>query len=224
MGRGSSKAVIRNLLAEGRLEEVAETAVSAKRVLGILTGLTFDADPQVAWRAIEGMGMAVARLTEVDKPAAKEQMRKLYWLITEESGGFMARAPECMAEIAARSPEFFRSHVPIAFHLLETLEEEDLEHFRPGTIWAIGRLIDHAREYLPDVLPLVIQALDRPDAQSRGMAVWCLGEVGETGALEERAGLKDDQGPVDLYRDRILEKTTVGHLTREVLDRAATNA
>jgi hypothetical protein len=148
-------------------------------------------------------------------------MRRLYWLITEESGGVFWRAPECMAECAARLPKFFKSHVPIAFHLLETLEEEDLEHFRPGAIWAVGRLFEVAGDDLPALLPLVIDALDRPDPQARGMAVWCLATVGEAKALEGRPRLQGDGGIVQLYRNRILEETTVGRLTREVLEKEA---
>jgi hypothetical protein len=148
-------------------------------------------------------------------------MRRLYWLITEESGACFWRAPECMAECGARMPRLLKSHIPIAFHLLETLEEEDLEHFRPGAIWAIGRLVGVARDDLPAVLPLVIEALDRPDPQARGMAVWCLGEVGETESLEARMDLLEDDGAVLLYRDRVLSETTVGRLAEEVIGKAA---
>jgi hypothetical protein len=215
---------VRDLLVSGDLEGAADLATIKKRTLGTLISLTFDADLQVVWRAIEAMGIAMDRLAPTNKPYLKEHMRRLYWLITEEAGAVFWRAPECMAECSARLPEFFKSHVPIAFHLIETLEEEDLEHFRPGTLWAIGRLVEHAREDLPAVLPLVIEALDRPDPQARGMAVWCLGQVGvvgEVGVLWERADLLDDQGPVNLYRNRNVEETTVGRLTQEVLDKAA---
>jgi hypothetical protein len=175
----------------------------------------------VVWRAIEAMGLSVEKLASTNKRYLKEHMRRLYWLITEEAGAVFWRAPECMAECCARLPDLFKSHIPIAFHLLESLEEEDLEHFRPGTIWAIGRLVSWAREDLPTVLPLVVEALDRPEPQARGMAVWCLGEVGETEALAERPDLLDDQGPVQVYRNRVLENQTVGTLTREVLEKAA---
>ena len=206
---------------EGRLEEVAELSTVKKRVLGSLVALTFDSDPQVVWRAIEAMGMAVERLAPSHKGYVKEHMRRLYWLITEESGGVFWRAPECMAECAARLPGLFESHVTIAFHLLETLEEEDLEHFRPGAIWAIRRLFHVAGADFPAVLPLVVDALSRPDPQARGMAVWCLGEAGERRVLEARPDLLEDGGTVHLYRDRILLETTVGHLTREILEEAA---
>ncbi len=215
------KATLQDLLVGGRLEDVAELATEKRRVLGSLVALTFDPDLQVVWRAIEAMGMAVEKVAVSHKAFVREHMRRLYWLITEESGSVFWRAPECMAECCVRLPVLFKSHIPITFHLLETLEEEDLEHFRPGAIWAIGRLIDVAGDGLPSVLPLVMEALDRPDPQARGMAVWCLGEVGEMGVLEGRPDLLEDQGPGHLYRDRVVEETTVGSLSREILEKAA---
>jgi len=215
------KKTVRDLLVKGELEQVAELATEKKRVLGTLIALTYDSELEVVWRSIEAMGLAVERLASSEKRYLKEHMRRLYWLITEEAGAVFWRAPECMAECCVRLPTLFKSHIPIAFHLLETLEEEDLEHFRPGTLWAIGRLIGVAGEDLHTVLPLVIEALDRPDPQARGMAVWCLGEAGETGILEGRPDLLEDQGPVHLYRDRVLEETSVGRLTREVLEQGA---
>ena len=221
MSQKALKHRIRELLVASDLEGVAELSIKKKRVLGSLIALTFDPDLKIVWRAIEAMGMSVERLATRHKPYVKEHMRRLYWLITEEAGAVFWRAPECMAECCARLPSFFRSHIPIAFHLLETLEEEDLEHFRPGTLWAIGRLIHVAGEDLPDVLPLVVEALDRPDPQARGMAVWCLGEVGEVGTLKGRPDLLEDEGVVHLYRDRVVVETTVGGLASEVLERSA---
>lgn len=215
------KATLRGLLEEGRLEDVAQYATEEKRALGGLVALTFDTDTSVVWRSVEAMGLAVREVAKTNKRYAKEHMRRLYWLITEEAGAVFWRAPECMAECCAQVPDLFRSHIPIAFHLLETLEEEDLEHFRPGAIWAIGRLIDHARDHLPTVLPLVVNALERPDAQSRGMAVWCLNQVGELDAVRSRPDLLDDQEVVTIYRNRFVEEVTVGDLAKEVLENAA---
>lgn len=212
------KDTLRGLLVEGNLDEIAEMASGRRKVLGTLLGLTFDSDPEVVWRAIEAQGIAAERLSDQSPAYVKEHMRRLYWLITEESGACFWRAPECMAECAARMPRLLKSHVPIAFHLLETLETEDLEHFRPGALWAIGRLIDVAREDLSGVLPLVLDALEEPKSQSRGMAVWCLHQVGEERSLLDRPELKEDEGPVQLYVDGALEHTTVGRLTEKILN------
>jgi len=214
------KDLVRDLLVKGELEEIAETAVGRRRVLGTLVSLTFDHDLEVAWRAVEAQGVAAERLSEKNPSYVKEHVRRLYWLITEESGGCLWRAPECMAECGARMPRLLKSFVPIAFHLIETLEEEDLEHFRPGALWAVGRLIEVARESLPGVLPLVLSALEDPVSQSRGMAVWCLTQVGEGKALGERPALLQDEGAVQLYRNRFLETTTVAALTQEALNGA----
>jgi hypothetical protein len=162
--------------------------------------------------------MAAEALSRRSPAFVKEHMRKLYWLITEESGAVFWRAPECMAECAARMPRLMKDHVPIAFHLIETLEPEDLEHFRPGTLWAVARLAELAEDELPGVLPLVIKALDESDPQARGMAVWCLGQVGEEKALEGREDLQADDGPVLLYRNRAVEETTVSALVQELME------
>jgi AraC family transcriptional regulator, regulatory protein of adaptative response / methylated-DNA-[protein]-cysteine methyltransferase len=212
------KETLRSLLAEGKLEAVAEMAAGKNRVLGSLVALTFDADEEVGWRAIEAMGMGAERLSVRSPSHVKEHMRRLYWLITEESGACFWRAPESMAELGARLPRLLQDFVPIAFHLLETLEEEDLEHFRPGALYAVGRLAHVLPQDLPPILPLVVRALDDPDPQARGMAVWCLGQSRETGPLQEREGLLQDQGPVRVYRNRMLERTTVGDLVREILE------
>jgi hypothetical protein len=212
------KDTLRGLLVAGDLEAAAEMASEKKRVLGSLMALTFDADEEVGWRAIEAMGMGAERLSHHRPSHVKEHMRRLYWLITEESGGCFWRAPESMAEMGVRLPTLLEDLVPIAFHLLETLEEEDLEHFRPGALYAVGRLASLLPQDLPPLLPLVIRALGDPDPQARGMAVWCLGQVGETGPLRERRELLEDPGPVRLYRNRVLERTTVGDLVRQVLE------
>ena len=214
------KGTLRRLLVEGDLEAVAEMAATKKRVLGSLVALAFDADEEIGWRAVEAMGMGAERLSAGSPRFVKEHMRRLYWLITEESGACFWRAPESMAELGVRLPGLLKDFVPIAFHLLETLEEEDLEHFRPGAIYAVGRLAGVLPRELPSLLPRVVEALDDPDPQARGMAVWCLGQVRETSPLQEREGLLQDQGPVRLYRNRVLEHMTVGRLAQEVLEEA----
>ena len=211
------KKTVRGMLVDGKLEEVAELSREQQKVLGSLITLTFDPDLLVVWRAIEAMGLAIKEVVRVDGAQAKEHMRRLYWLITEEAGAVFWRAPECMAECCASHPKFFMTHIPIAFHLLETLEEEDLEHFRPGAIWAIGRLHKIVPGHVPGVLPLLVEALDRPESQARGMAAWCLGEVGESEALKGRTDLLEDQGVVHLYRNREVEETTVAQVVRAAL-------
>ena len=220
----SLKETLREHLVQGDLEGIADIAMKRRKALGTLLALTFDSDVEVVWRAIEAQGMAAEGLSRKSPNCVREHMRRLFWLITEESGACFWRAPECMAELGARMPRLLQSHVPIAFHLIETLEEEDLEHFRPGALWAVGRLFDLAEDHLPGVLPLVFEALSNPLPQSRGMAVWCLRQVGKGAELADYPALLEDDGLVHLYRDGSVEEITVGRLTQEVLDEASASA
>ena len=82
---------------------------------------------------------------------------------------------------------------------------------------AIGRLGRLAEEYVSDVLPEITSALDDSDPQVRGMAVWCLAQVGRTGVLVSRPDLASDAGPVDLYENGQFGRTSVGRLAQRAL-------
>jgi hypothetical protein len=212
-----TKATLRALLHRARYDEIAAVAVRQRRILGTLLSLTFDADPQIRWRAVEAMGIAAARIADDDPDYVREHLRRLYWLISEESGGVCWHAPEALAEIVRHRPLRFADYVPIIVFLIRNLAEEDLDHFRAGVLWAIGRLGSLASEYIDNVEGPVVVALDDPDPQVRGMAVWCLRRVGRTQPLSDRPDLLVDEEPVDLYEDGCLNRTRVCDLTRRAL-------
>jgi HEAT repeat protein len=215
------KDTLHELLVAGQLEQIAEMAARRKRVLGSLVGLTFDTDPLIGWRAVEAMGVAGAYIATQDPAYVREHLRRLYWLLSEESGGVCWRAPEAMAEIVSREPTLFADYIPIIVLLIVNLAEEDLQHFRGGALWAIGRLGSVAGDHLPAVLAAITAALDDSDPQVRGMAVWCLGQVGQARTLAGRPDLLTDDGSVDLYEDGLLKRISLGRLVRRVLNDGA---
>jgi hypothetical protein len=211
------KETLRKLLENRRFEELAELAAGKRRALGALIALTYEPDPQLGWRAVEAMGLAADRIAGEDPEYVRNHLRRLYWLISEESGGQCWRAPEAMAEIVRRRPELFAEYGSIAACLILEMAEEDLDRFRPGALWAIGRLGAVAGDHIEEVLPAVTAALDDADPQARGMAVWCLGQVGRADLVADRPNLLADEGPVDLYEGGLLKRTTVAELVRRVL-------
>ncbi|MGD2215896.1 MAG: HEAT repeat domain-containing protein [Gemmatimonadales bacterium] len=217
------KTRLRELLIEGDFEAIAEGAVQKRRLLGTLVSLTFDPDPQIGWRAVEALGLAARRVAQDDPGYVREQLRRLYWLISEESGGICWHAPGAMAEIVRHEPETFADYVPIVVFLIESMAEEDLEHFKADVLWAIGRLGPIANAYIEEIAAGVAAALDDPDPQVRGTAVWCLGRVGRATALATRSDLLSDEGPVALYQDGSLQCTSVGELARRALANTAVN-
>ena len=188
-----------------------------KRVLGSLVSLTYDPDPLISWRAVEAMGLACDRIADADPECVRQHMRRLYWLISEESGGICWRAPEAMAEVVYHRPQLLADYLPIIVSLLGEMAEEDLAHFRAGVLWAIGRLDAACRDHIPDVIPEIVAALDNSDSQVRGMAVWCLSAVGQGECVSARPDLLSDDGPVELYEERRLVHATVNSLAHRVV-------
>jgi hypothetical protein len=208
---------LRELLDTGRIEEIVDLAGRQRRVLGTLLSLTFDAEPLIAWRAVEAMGAAAARIADDDPEYVREHLRRLRWLISDESGGICWHAPEAMAEIVRRRPGMFPDHIPIVVYLLRVMEAEDLVRFRAGILWAIGRLGDIAAGEIDAVLPSIVPCLDDPDPQVRGMAVWCLAQSRRTEPLKARSDLLSDEGTAVLYLDGNLVGRSVAELVRQAL-------
>ena len=206
---------LRELLDTERIEEIADIAGRQRRVLGSLVSLTFDPDPLIVWRAVEAMGAAAARIADDDPEYVREHLRRLRWLISDESGGICWHAPEAMAEIIRRRPRLFSDHIPIVVYLLRVMEEEDLVRFRAGILWAIGRLGDLAASEVEAVLPSIAACLDDSDPQVRGMAVWCLAQSRRTELLQTRSDLLSDEGTVALYLDGHLLRRSVAELARQ---------
>jgi hypothetical protein len=208
---------LRGLLADGHFEDIAEAAVRKKSVLGRLVSSMFDPDPQIGWRAVEAMGLAADRIARSNPDYVRQHLRRLHWLLSEESGGLCWRAPEGMAEIVSRNPRLFADYVPIVTSLIVSMAEEDLEHFRAGALWAIGRLGMPPDGHDEEVLAAVVSALDNKDSQVRGMAVWCLAQIGKAPLLAERRDLSSDDGSVQLYEDGTVRRTTVGEMVEALV-------
>jgi hypothetical protein len=200
---------IRNYLAQDQFEKISERAVAKKRVLSILVSLTFDADPAIAWRAVEALGFAAHRVADGNPEFVLGQLRRLHWFMSDESGAVCWYAPQAMAEIVRHRPDLFHDYVDIVFSLIHATAEEDLAHFRPGILWAIGRLAPAAPDKADSVLPTVVECLELRDPQARGLAVWCLKQAGRMDLLAERNDLLSDDGAVEIYENRRLQQTSV---------------
>lgn len=211
------KEQIRLLVEQCRFDDITELAARKKRILGSLLSLTFDREPLIAWRSVEAMGIAADGIAEDDPDYVLGHLRRLHWLLNEEAGGVCLFAPPAMAEIIRRRAEMFADFIPLVLSLLVTMEEEDLDHFLPGILWAIGRLAPAAGEDIASVLPAVVAALDSSQSQVRGLAAWCLGKADKKEILAARTDLLNDEGAVEIYMDGNFKRTHVGRLLREIL-------
>jgi len=213
----SVKSQLETLLNTGDLDAIETLAADNPGILGRLFPFTYRPDPIISWRAIEAMGRAAKALAGPRPETVVTQLRNLYWLLSEESGGAGWRAPEAIAEIIFRAPGIGIDYVPILGALLDSMAEEDLGKFRSGILWGIGRIHGLIRRASPEALPAAARCLEDRDPQVRGMAAWALGQLGTRLFDEQLKAVCADAAPVQLYREGKLVATTVGELAREAL-------
>ncbi|RME74230.1 MAG: hypothetical protein D6784_10475 [Chloroflexi bacterium] len=209
---------LRELLVARNFSAIQEMASRHRRTLSFLTALTYDDDPLIGWRAVEAIGLAAARIADEDDPEyVRVHLRRMQWLLNDESGGIGWHLPEAMAEIIYHRPHLFAEFVPIVISLFD-MEEEDVAKFRPGILWAVGRLAQiFPPERMSPARPWVVPCLDSPDPQTRGMAVWCLSHLGDTQPLSDRPALQTDPATVVLYHHGQLVRHPVAELVQKAL-------
>jgi len=207
---------LREWLGKGQLWPIADLAQQNRRVLSVLSALTFDPEPSVAWRAVEAMGLAAGSVADEDAEFVRGHLRRQLWLLSDESGGIGWRAPEIIGEIIHARPALFADFMPILISLLD-MEAEDAVRFRAGTLWAIGRVAQVKQEAMQEAIPSVVTCLNDPDPRSRGMAAWCLGQLGAGELVASHRGLLCDDSPVDFYHQGQITTRSVASLAREAL-------
>lgn len=200
-------------LQRGDFEQIERLASKQKRTLSLLTGLTCHPDKLIAWRAVEALGLAARVIGTKDMEYVRVHLRRLIWLVSDESGGIGWRAPEGMGEIIANCPDGCEGFIAPLFHLLE-LEEEDVGRFRAGVLWAIGRVCSVRPEQFQQIERQVLDCLDDPDPQVRGMALWALRQAQPRAPIPGLERFLCDFGRVEVYQNGSPVHTTVSELAR----------
>lgn len=206
------KASLRTHLCNYNLPEVIAMAAHSRRVLSYLVTLTYDADPLIAWRSIEAFGIAARAVADCDAEFVRGHLRRLLWLLSDESGGIGWRAPELIGEVLHHRPEQFAEFMPLLVAVLD-LEAEDAARFRAGTLWAIGRVAETAPQPLLAAAAEIEPYLEDDDPQVRGLAALCLVRLNPS-ALTMRPALVEDPGVVTLYSTGQITAVTVGQIVR----------
>lgn len=136
--KSTDLSTLRQWLLEAEFTSILELVRSKKRVLSLLTALTYDADPEISNRAIQVSGLAAAVIAERDPEYVRNYLLRLFWLLNDESGGICWKAPELIGEILYNCPQF-EQFVPMVLSL-QDLENEDSAQFQAGVMWAIARI------------------------------------------------------------------------------------
>jgi len=182
---------------------------------------------QVRWHAVCGFGRIVPSMVDKDPESARIVMRRFLWSLNDESGGIGWGAPEAMAEIMFHCTLLRREYL----HLLVSYMREDGEEsfqegnylelplLQRGLLWGIGRLCQgHRSEMVArQIAGDLIAYLSSPDHQVIGLAIWCLGILGENPAAPKISTFLCHPGEVRLFLGNTLKTVTVAKLAEDGL-------
>ena len=93
---------LRELLVAHDWTLIRQWADNNNNAFGTLSSLLFDPDRLVVWRTIDAIGRI--SLTS-DREKVILALRRLFWLMNDESGGISWHAPEAIAEILGAVPD-----------------------------------------------------------------------------------------------------------------------
>jgi HEAT repeat protein len=190
----------------------------ARQVVNPLISFLFGKDEEIKWRAVSALGQVVANLAETDIESARVVMRRLMWMLNDESGGIGWGAPEAMGEIIASHDRLAEEYAPV---LISYVWEEgnflEYEPLQRGAVWGLGRVAQERPNMVQDSIPHLMSFLESPDATVRGLAAWALGLLRAEAARSRLEGLLEDNAEIPLYIDRSLTRRRVGDLAKEAL-------
>ncbi len=190
---------------------ITQRALNNKRVLSELIALTLSQDDLIGWRAVKALGLASAIVADADPEFVRGILRRLMWMMNDESGSIGWRATPAMGAIIAQRPQLFSEFITIVVTMFDVEEK----HFYPGILWAIGHIAEHDAARVQYALPTVLNYLRDASPPTRGLAAWCIGRLGDAKIIAVLETLKDDSARVQIFLDDRMQELSVGDLARD---------
>jgi HEAT repeat protein len=192
--------------------------LSARQVVNPLFSFLLSGDEQIKWRTVSAMGKVVANLADADIESARVVMRRLMWMLNDESGGIGWGTPEVMGEILASHEGLAKEYASVLVSYIR--EDENFLEYEPlqrGVMWGLGRVAQVKPHMIHEAIPHLLFFLDSSDAIVRGLAAWTLGLLQAPAAEAKLEALLEDDHEVLLYLNRHLIRRSVNSLAKEAL-------
>ncbi|SMF26154.1 DVU0298 family protein [Desulfovibrio gilichinskyi] len=178
----------------------------------------------VRWHGISSFGQVVDRLFAEDDARARIVMRRIMWMLNEESGGCGWGVPEAMGEITASNRVMADEYGRILLsyiHEAEGKPENYLEFtlLLRGAMWGVARLAQSRPDIVAPATDDLIKFLVSNDPVLVGIACWALGGLKAKRAVQQLNKLTGNGNIINLYMDRQLRSGTVGQLAQAALEK-----
>jgi hypothetical protein len=187
------KNIIRQYLINRDISALQDLARNPTNILRTLSSLLYDREPLVRWRAIEALGKVSKIIFGIDPEKVRRQIRRILWLMNDESGGLCRNGPEAIGEIIYNNPELLDEYGPILISFL------DQEPFEAGTRNALARVGGMAPEVFMESVPVIIKSLESRDPYIRGFSVKALLAMNDKSAHDKIKAMIRDYHELDDY-------------------------
>jgi hypothetical protein len=168
---GTRRKIALQILLDGDWDKLLSWAGKTRSALRTLFSLSYSEDNLISWRAIEGIGLVAKQIGKNDLDRVKDFLRRLFWLMNDESGGLGRRAPEIIGEILFGLPALIEEFGVLLFHFTNE------EPFEQGSYFALARISAKAPELIEKNRDVLLSALDDPDPAIRDHAQTALNSV-----------------------------------------------
>ncbi len=186
-----------------RLAEIG----SIKKILSILISYLYK-DEVYMFRAAEAIGYLCHLIHREDPETAKEIVRRMFWYMNEENGGYCRGAPIVVGEIGRLLEESFNDFINPTASLIENDELET--RYVVYALGRIGRKFLKARINLKDKL---LHLLDDPDPSTRAYTIKTIQELGVSEAIPKLNTMLSDTTLVKIYDSGYFKEVRISDLS-----------
>jgi HEAT repeat protein len=205
-----TKTEVEELVRAYQVDPILRAARHDKKTIRHLQRLLCSNDDLLRLRAAEILGRASAITAATEPKAAVALLQGLFYPFTYSNASSWG-AIEAIGEIIANVPTLFAGYIS---QLYQFLEDEQLQ---PKVLWALSRIAmvrpDLVRRATTRVLPFTRSA----NPETRGYALWFLGNLGVPEARESLTLMEDINEEVNIYEDGQIVQKTLSQLIPEGL-------
>lgn len=207
------KESIKQLVINEEYEKLCKLIKQKKNRLSILLSLSYTTDNYIKFKVVKATGFAVSALIDKELQYIKTTISNLLWSLNDDSGGVGWSSPELLGEIISTRIDLLKEYIPLIISLLKIKET----YFRPGVLWALGKIASKEPSHIKPYEPYINMYLTDSIPETRGYAVWCLGLINAT--ISEKLLnhlLKDTSEILILDTDGSISKKTISELAKQM--------
>ena len=168
-------------------------AGSVRNPQRILISLAYSDNELIKWRSIEAIGIVSALMAKSDLERVRDLVRRLFWLMNDESGGLGWSSPEMIGEILVNIPELIDEfgHILIAYF--------DEEPFERGSHLAVSRVASINPEPYKSKIPRLIESLNSSDTYIQYYALLILHSIEAEPPVAAVKRMLGDSSSITIY-------------------------